>query len=394
MKGKWTRLAITLAVVALLGAGIWYLLSPGNPGEAAQRTVTVRLGDLVEAASLTGRIEPEVMVEIKSRTSGEVVEVAVDVGARVKAGELLVRLDPADENRAVSQAEAALAAAEARLAKAQASLGIARLQAAEARSKFEARRSGLDGNVISKEDLRIAQSNWEIAEGTVESLLADTQGAEADRQAAKLNLEQARIRLAETTILAPIGGTVLSVQIEKGTIIASGITNIAGGTALMTLGDLSSLYVVGSLDEADVGRVDEGQDALARVDAYPGRVFTGRVKTLAPLGVETSSIVTFDLDVQITDPEFYLLRPGMSVDLEVITSRSRNVLLVPVAAIFSEGEEYHVRGPDGTRYPVRLGPTDGTDYVVLEGVHEGQQLVTAGAASNVVPGPGLFRGPR
>src|SRR5690606_21428076 len=125
---------------------------------------------------------------------------------------------------------------------------------------------------------------------------SDVQSSEAELRSAQLNLDQANLRLSETTIVAPIAATVLKIDVEKGTIIASSISNIGGGTALLTLGDLSALTVVGALDEADVGRVDEGQQVQIRVDAWPRRVFSGVVDTLSPLGVETSNIVTFDLD--------------------------------------------------------------------------------------------------
>lgn len=376
--------AVAVAAVVVL---VWF--NPFAADPAPPRLVTVTRGELVEAASLSGKVEANAQVEVKSRASGEVIEIAVKVGDLVKAGDLLVKLDPADETRAVSQAEAALQSAQARLSRAQAALNIAQLQAAEAKAKYDARVKDAS-DVISKEELRIARSNWEIAEGNVKSLQSDVQSSEAELRSAQLNLDQAELRLSETTIVAPIAATVLKINVEKGTIIASGISNIGGGTALLTLGDLSALTVVGALDEADVGRVDEGQQVQIRVDAWPRRAFSGVVDTLSPLGVETSNIVTFDLDVRVTDKDFYLLRPGMNADLEVITGRHAGVLLVPVSAIYSEGEQYYVLTAEGERRDVKLGATDGTRYVVLEGVEEGQQLRVGTSNSNLTAGPGMF----
>ncbi|MCZ7607357.1 MAG: efflux RND transporter periplasmic adaptor subunit [Planctomycetota bacterium] len=376
--------AVAVAAVVVL---VWF--NPFASDPAPPKLVTVTRGELVEAASLSGKVEANAQVEVKSRASGEVIEIAVKVGDLVTAGDLLIKLDPADETRAVSQAEAALQSAQARLSRAQAALNIAQLQAAEAKAKYDARLKDA-GDVITKEELRVARSNWEIAEGNVKSLQSDVQSSEAELRSAQLNLDQANLRLSETTIVAPIAATVLKIDVEKGTIIASGISNIGGGTALLTLGDLSALTVVGALDEADVGRVDEGQQVQIRVDAWPRRVFSGVVDTLSPLGVETSNIVTFDLDVRVTDKDFYLLRPGMNADLEVITGRHAGVLLVPVSAIYSEGEQYYVLTAEGERRDVKLGATDGTRYVVTEGVEEGQQLRVGTANSNLAAGPGMF----
>lgn len=387
-RSRWmiaTGAAVSITAVVLL---VW--LNPFRAPAPTPTTVKVVRGDLIESASLTGRVEAKTQVDVKSRASGEVIEIAVQVGDTVKAGDLLVKLDPEDETRAVEQAQAQFSSSEARLARAQASHAVAKLQAAEARAKYEARSREPVSDAVTREEVRIARSNAEIAEATVASLAADVQASEADLRSAKLNVDQARLRLSETTIVAPIAGTVLSIEVEIGTIISSGISNIGGGTSLLTLGDLSSLYVVGMLDEADVGRVDQQQEVKIRVDAYPGRVFSGVVERLSPLGRETSNIVTFDLDMRITDKQFYLLRPGMSADLEIVTSHSKGVLLVPVAAIFGEGSSHHVRSPDGARHEVTLGPTDGTNYAVLQGVEEGQELLVSNSTSGLSPGPGLF----
>jgi len=384
---------VTISGIVVVLAAAAVVLIWGNPFAAAPeapKTVKVTRGELVESAALSGKVEASAQVEVKSRASGEVIEIAVEVGDVVKAGDLLVKLDPADEDRAVKQAEASLKSSQARQTKAEAALNIARLQASEAKAKFEARQKDSAGDVVTKEELRIAKSNWEVAEGTVKSLESDIESAKSDVQTAQLNVDEAHLRLDETTIVAPINGTVLSIDVEKGTIIASGISNIGGGTAILTLGDLSSLNVVGALDEADVGRVDEGQEVQIRVDAYPGRVFSGVVDRLSPLGVETSNIVTFDLDVRVTDKDYYLLRPGMSADLEVITSRVKDVLLVPIAAIYSEGEQYYVLDATGRRKDVKLGATDGTRYVAQDGVEEGEELRVSNSASTFSPGPGLF----
>jgi len=217
--------------------------------------------------------------------------------------------------------------------------------------------------------------------------------SEIDR--AQLTIDETKRRLEETTIRAPITGTVLSVLVERGTIISSGITNVGGGTPLLTLADLSRLYVVGDLDEAQVGKVKSGQDVEIHVDAYPRRVFRGRVEHVSPLGKETSNIVTFDVEIVVTDKDAHLLRSGMSADLEIITSRHQDVLLVPVSAVRSEGRNRFVLMASGEQRTIKTGASDGSSMVILKGLDDGEKVLIApgGKPPQTRGPPGIF-GPR
>ncbi|MAQ17057.1 MAG: hypothetical protein CMN30_19970 [Sandaracinus sp.] len=196
--------------------------------------------------------------------------------------------------------------------------------------------------------------------------------AGAERAAA---MEQ---RLAEMTVTAPIAGTVLDVPVEVGTIVASALTNVSGGTTVATLADLSDLRVVGSIDEAQIGAVAVGQTVEIRVDAYPDRTYAGRVERVAPLGVEESNVVTFDVEIVVTDEHASDLRSGMSADLSIITGREEGIL-VPLAAIRSADGRRFVQLVDGSERTVRTGATDGRQLVVQEGLAVGDTILAAPA---------------
>jgi HlyD family secretion protein len=379
---------ITLVILAVAAAAVVVVVvlgfggeGPGSAAPGAGGTVAVRRGDLVEIATASGTVEPDVQVEVKSRASGEAIEVLVDEGDQVEAGQLLVKLDPIDAERDVRVAQIALDKAQADLAQARANLVVAQAERDEARAKADVRNRGAELGLVSTEDQRTATSSAGVANATVTQRESQIRSAQAQVQSARLTVDEARRRLAEMEIRAPISGTVLAVNVERGTIVSSGITTFSGGTALLTLADLADLRVVGDLDEAQVGRVREGQDVTIAVDAFSDRTFAGRVERVSPLGETTSNVVTFPVEIVVTDRESSLLRSGMSADLEIVTGRHEKVLLVPLAAIYGNARRRHVRLPGGEQRPVRTGATDGTDIVVVEGLEEGEQVLSSGQAA-------------
>jgi HlyD family secretion protein len=388
-------------LIVMIGIGMvaavaffWFREEPGKAASAVEKA-RVRKGTLVEQASASGKIQPDVQVEVKSRASGEVIEVAVKPGDQIEKGSLLVRLDPIDEERSIKQNRAALTAARARLSQAKASVSVAQTEAKEAEARYEIRRKAFAKGLVSAEEHRSAENTAVVARNTVLLRQADVQSAQSEVARAQLAIAEAQRRLDETIIRAPITGTVLSVLVERGTIISSGITNVGGGTTLVTLADLSNLYVIGALDEANVGKVQPGQNVEITVDAYPARVFSGRVERVSPLGIETTNIVTFDVEVIVTDKDIHLLKPGMSADLEIDISRYENVLLVPVAAVRGQGVKRFILLASGEQRPVRTGETDGTQIIIRDGLKAGDEVIVAGVDIKEVEqrGPRLF-GPR
>ncbi len=378
MRQKRFRAIIVSAVlVGAVAAGGWTLWSAlrVDAAESPAATYTVRRGSLVEIAAANGTIEPHVQVELKSRVAGEVMEVLVSEGDDVESGTVLVRLDPDEAQRAIQQAETALRRARADLAQAQASLTVSRAEARNAEADDATRARGAELGLVSSQDRRSAATALETAGANVRLREAQLTSSRAQVASAELALGEAQRHLADTEIRAPIGGTVLAIEVERGAIVSSGITSNTGGTVLMTIANLADLRVVGQIDEAQVGRVAAGQDVEVRVDAYPERVFTGRVERVARLGRQDSNIVTFDVEIVVTDPDAHMLRSGMSADVEIVTARNDDVLLVPLTAIRTAGSRHVVTMADGQQRRVRTGATDGARIAVLEGLEEGETLL-------------------
>lgn len=373
----------TVLVLGALGGGAYYaygkLRADGKTAPA--RTVTAERGDLVEVANASGTIAPHVQVEVKSRGSGEVIEVLVQEGQTVEAGALLVRLDPADAERALKQTHAAQRRIEADLTAAHASLTVSQLEARNARVTHELNEKGAGLGLVSSDTTRTTANAAQVAAANVRLRQANATASAMQLELAKFDVQDAERRLTELNIFAPLGGTVLSVDVERGTIVASAVTNVGGGTPVVTIADLTDLRVIGSIDEAQIGRVAVGQDVVIRVDAYPTHTFDGRVERVSPLGKTDTSVVTFDVEIVITDEKANLLRSGMSADLEIVINEKKNVLLIPLMAVQSRGQARLVTLASGEQRRIEAGATDGSRIEVLEGLQEGDVLSLAGPAA-------------
>jgi HlyD family secretion protein len=287
----------------LLGSA---LACGGGDDRAASppQTATVERRDLEVRAEAAGTVEPVLVVEVKSKASGEVLRMHVETGDAVERGALLAEIDPRDVRNALSQAEADLAVASATLTTARA----------------QRRRA---------EELREAQV---VTEQEYEAAALDEAQAQAALVKARTNLELARERSGDVTIRAPIAGTVIEKSVEAGQIIASASANVSGGTTLLRMADLSTMQVRALVDEVDIGRLRPGQPARVTVEAHPGRVFDGRVLKIEPQAVVDQTVTAFPVLIAIENPEG-LLRPGMNAEVEIALAGREAVLTVPSGAV-------------------------------------------------------------
>jgi HlyD family secretion protein len=384
-------------VIGTTAVGGYAWQQQDTKAEVAGPRVDVERGSLVETASASGKIEPEVQVEVKSRGSGQVIEVLVKEGDEVEAGQLLVRLDPTDAQRDLASAKVAKNRALADVKAARASLAVAELESQNSGVTASVAKQSAELGLGSTDAARSADHATRVASANVDLRRAQLAASEGQREVAELGVQDAELRLKETSIYAPISGTVLDIPVEKGSMVASALTNVGGGSVVMTIADLSNLRIIATVDEAQISRIQDGQRADISVDTYGDRVFRGEVKRVSPLGVDTSSVVTFDVEIAVVDESSRLLRSGMSADIEIVTSEQKDVLLVPLLAVQSQGRRRFVKLPNGEEQTIKTGGTDGAQMVVLEGLSEGQEVLasapppasTQQPRSNQGPFPGM-----
>jgi HlyD family secretion protein len=301
---KGTRLAVPALLAAVVGVAC-------NRTAADQTTdapeyATVERRSLEVTAEAAGAIEPIRVVEVKSKASGEITRLNVETGDRVERGALLVEIDPRDVNTAFEQAQADLLVAEARLETSQTQL-----------TRIEELRKA---NVATEQEL--------------ESARLDVANSNAQLVRAQTTLRLAQERQGDVAIRAPITGTVIARPVEVGTIIASASNNVSGGTPLMTMADLSEMQVRALIDETDLGQISPGLEVGVSVEAYPERVFAGRVLKIEPMAIVDQNVTMFPVIVRLDNREG-LLRPGMNADVRVEIAQRDNVLAVPNAAVVS-----------------------------------------------------------
>jgi len=409
---------VIVLLVLLTGAGggyyYWRLKQAKPPDVAPVVSAKVERGPLRVSVAANGRVVSNLDVDIKCKASGEIVKLPFDISDTVKKGELMLEVDPVDQKRAVDLADVELASSSAHLASAKQNLVIAEqklvtdkmraeagLQSAEAkyqraRQKADRLKGALASGAATQEDYDAAETDTkqtaaelEIAKAQIQELKTEEAGLEVKRQDIKLAeaevrsdqiaLDNAKQRLIETKVMAPMDGVVVSRLVQTGQIIASAVTNVGGGSTVLTLSDLSHVFALGSVDESDIGNVKLGQPVLVTVDAFPGRRFRGKVVRIATRGVNVSNVVTFEVKIEIVDEKKTMLKPEMTTDIEIIVAQKDETLLVPVEALSrKQGKSYiTVQKDDGTKEerPVEIGASDRVKTEILDGAQEGETLV-------------------
>lgn len=385
--------------VGLLGALAILWWRGGDTAEAADidpaRVVVVERRDVLDGVNASGRIEPLARVAVMSRASGIVEALFVDEGDVVTAGQVLAELDREQLEAQWNQDQADLLAAEARVEAAEARLAETRVRVDDPELEFLERdlervATLFEQGRVSAKDRDDAQRALEIARFRVAQVKAnlpvlEASIAEAAAQlaAAEADLERSATALREATIKSPIDGIVLLREKEVGDGVSSILTAGGNATQLMTLGDLSEMYVEARVDEVDLGRIHVGMPAQITVDAFRGAVLEGEVRRIAPAGtLDDNGIVTFEVEVTVKDPEG-ILRPDMTADAKLVIERRDDVPALPQVALRSdedgtftvdrvvgEGEEARLE-----RVVVKPGISDGLMTEVLEGLEAGDRVL-------------------
>ncbi len=396
---------------------MWQRSKTAEAATLAAQQATTAPGEMkifrVKIAS-TGRVVSNLDVDIKCKASGEIIKLPFDVSDEVKQGDLLLELDPIDEQRQVKLADASLAQSNAKLAQAKQNLEIAKANLKTSRMKAEANQASMEakereaksryeredellkGKLTSPEEYDTKKTAWVQAKAdaltalaAVEALKAEELGIEVSRQAVLLAqsqvdsdqvaLDDKKQRLDDTKVMAPMAGRVAARTAQIGTIISSAVTNVGGGSTVMTLSDLSHIFTLASVDESDIGRVALGQDVIITADAFKGEQFQGKVVRIATKGVNTANVVKFEVKIEVTSPNRSLLKPEMTTNNAVVIAESKNALTVPVAAVFWKEKKamVSVRKVEGTTEDreVELGETDGTVYEIKSGLKANEMVL-------------------
>jgi len=324
-KLKWYLLAGVLLAVVLGGAAAYK-----NKNRQVDMLVTTEkavVKTITQLVNATGKIQPELEIKISPEVSGEIIQLPLREGAAVKKGDLLVSIKPDNYRYQVEQQEANLTAAKAGAVQSKAQL-------LKAQEDFNRSEGLFKSTLISDADFTAAKTALEVAQANYDNALAQIRRTEG-------LLNQSVELLSKTTIYSPADGTISSLTSEIGERVVA--TGSFAGTEIMRVADLNDMEVRVNVNENDVVNVKVGDKARISVDAYPGRIFTGKVKEIGAAaktqGLNTQEEVTnFQVKIRILEKEVKV-RPGMSASVDIETQTVENVVAVPIQSVTVRSRE-------------------------------------------------------
>ncbi|MEO0731516.1 MAG: efflux RND transporter periplasmic adaptor subunit [Bacteroidota bacterium] len=413
---------IILAILVLVVVGIIAAVALGNKKESGTRVFTSEAKErtIQELVSASGKVFPQTEVKISSDVSGEVVELYVEEGDSVRAGQLLAKIDADAVESQVARGVANVNSSKAQVANANAQIASLEAQKAQieaqlinAREIYERNKGLATDGVVSQADLETSESSLRALEANLEAAESNIKGAKESARAAQYGVESAQATLSElrtslrqTTIYAPMGGVVSLLNVEEGERVVGTIQ--MAGTELMRIANLNAMEVRVEVSENDVPSVKIGDVAEIEVDAYLNRTFKGRVTQIANSSttagtaagdvLNSDQVTNFEVRINI-DPDSYQdlvasgntypFRPGMSAGVDVLTKSANGVISVPIESVTTRQKEtdddlgtddleevvFVVRGDTVDQVAVATGLQDSRVIEVTTGLSAGDQVV-------------------
>jgi HlyD family secretion protein len=365
-----------------------------SSGAATYQTATVTRGPITQAVTATGTLNPVVNVQVGSQVSGNISKLFVDFNSQVKAGQVVAQIDPALFQATVTQAEGDLASA-------QAALELARINAKRTQDLFARKTSSQADLDQAEAALHQAEANAKIKQGALDKAKAD---------------------LEHCTITSPIDGVVISRSVDVGQTVAA---SLQAPVIFQIANDLTKMQIDSNVAEADVGVVKVGQDVDFTVDAFPTQTFHGKVVQVRNAPITVQNVVTYDTVIGVSNPDLKL-KPGMTANVSIIAARKDNVLQIKNAALryrpaeapasetaprpsswhaergtagagsgsakaggrdrtTSERTVYVLSGNQPKPVQIKTGISDGVVTEVIQGLKEGDRVVTAEIATRSQP---------
>lgn len=329
-----TGILITIVVIAGLGVGGWFLF--GNKAEKPPEITSAPLtrGDITSVVTASGNLQPVTTIDVSSQVSGLVTEVLVDFNSPVKVGDVLARLDPATYDQKLKQANANLSSTKA-------SNMLTRLNTDRTRELFKK-------SLVTQQELDQAEA--ELSQSNAQLLIQNAA------------VEDAKVNLARCTIYAPIDGMVMQRATEVGKTVAASLN---APTLFIIANELAKMQIVAAVAEADVGNVEDNQPVTFTVDAFPSRLFRGKVTQIRNYPITTSNVVTYETLIDVNNDDLKL-KPGMTANVSIIVAQRHNALKIPNSAL-------RVRVPEQLLAPKHPAGADAAQTTDAKAVSEEDQ---------------------
>jgi macrolide-specific efflux system membrane fusion protein len=381
---KWTWAAVA-GVVLVAGWGLW---KAGAKPATQYATAAVTVGDLEQTVLAVGRLHPKELVAVGAQVSGQVKRLHVELGQKVRAGDLIAEVDAQPQRITLRNAEASVTALQAQLAARRAALVQARLA-------FQRQQELLQADATSRAD-------HEAAKAALDTAQAETGALQAQIEQARTQVETARINLGYTRIVAPMDGVIVAVVTKQGQTLNSFQTT----PTIVMLAKLDVMTVRAEIAEADVDKIQLGQPVwfttlgsgrqrhearIQSVDPAPASIANdANAAATAASGTPAAKAIYYNAQFDVANPEGQL-RPSMTAQVTVRVARAEKAVLVPAAALGARGSDdrYTVRVRDGqgqvAERQVRIGLRTNAQAQVLEGLQAGEDVVIGEATPGAAP---------
>jgi HlyD family secretion protein len=381
------RLFIGTGILLIIAIVAFYSLKGSNK-ESKYETIEVDRGDIVEKITATGAINPVITVRVGSQVSGRITRIHADFNSQVKKGQVIAQLETDIYQAKVTQANANF-----NLAKAQ--TREARVLLLDAENNLRRIKNLSKGLVASERDLEVAETNYEAAKAALSA-------AQARKEQSRALLNSTKVDLEYTTIYSPVDGIVISRNCDVGQTVVS---TFQTPDLFLIAQDMTKMQVEAYVDEADIGKIQAGQEVLFTVDAFPERTFSGKISQVRFAPKQEQNVVTYATVIEVANPDL-LLRPGMTATVSIIANEKKNVLRLPSIALRFKANPadkylYHYDGEKDKdsgdeeellnlpqslwiindigqvkRIPIKAGISDGRYTEVLNGsIDEGEKVI-------------------
>ena len=390
MAGRKRTSIIAIVGIVLLTALSFWALGRDRMTKSSFITAKVQRVSISSTISATGTLEALTTVQVGSQVSGQVAALFADYNAHVKKGQLLATLDPRPAASQVTTAKAHVAASAAQVhsaeadllnqqagvAQAEANVRIAEVALQSAKLAYERAQQLEKNGLVSKNDFDTAKTNYDSADAKLQQAQAALQQAQtmirarqASIDAAKANvvasqadLERTQINMDMTKIYSPVDGVVISRNVDVGQTVAASLQ----APVLFTIAnDLTQMQVKASVDEADIGKLNQNANVRFTVDAYPNDLFRGRIAEIRLEPQTVQNVVTYSVIIGVSNPEMKL-RPGMTANLTITVDSKSNVLAVPNTAFrFTPDSAAGASGPTQAQAQPQ-GRRDGSTIWILD----------------------------
>ncbi len=343
------------SIIIVLAAVIFFIVKSSNGREIDYKLVEVVKDNIIDKALATGQLEPRREIQVKSKISGIIKTLHVEVGDDVKVGEKLITVAPNPTPLEFSEAKR--------------NLELAQVDFDNASSIFNRKKELYQNQLISREQYDISQA--EFSESKLRLQMANE----------KFDLLQKGVTVDgknENTIVSPIKGTILEKLVNEGDPVVP-LTSYQAGTPLLTLAPMEELIFKGSVDEIDVGKLIEGMKCDIKIGALPSENLTGILSKISPKAKKQDNTTLFDLEIEIDDKGEKILRAGYSASADIIINKKDSILVIPERLIEFKGDTVLVEVADSTGLveskQIKVGLSDGLNIEILEGLVLGEKVV-------------------